>query len=309
MPDRFLGDADRALVDDAQWVAEVEPEILRLHSAGDAARALQLLRERRGPDGAALLPALEVETLEALGRLDEAARSARDAMRAAAARFDVSAVATFALQDARLLERSTFSEHARQVLSEALDAVQGPTVDRLRLLVAWLGLARRHGIPDRGALSPYGDETVRLARAIGPRGLAEVPGLLRDVAAEVGEHAPDLLDSALGTVGLDALAGGSVPKQLEALAASTDRRGTVIDLMQLAVNRPDNLAGQIDFHEVINQPRGRTGRALEEVLSMFGDTAAGLRTAVAADYQRESDAALMGESLATQRRWSPEQVD
>ena len=69
--------------------------------------------------------------------------------------------------------------------------------------------------------------------------------------------------------------------------------------------RTDIQAGGIDFRAVVNQPRGLTGRALVEVLSVFGDTAAGLRAAVTADYQRESDAVLTGESLADERHWSP----
>jgi hypothetical protein len=305
MPERFLDDSDRALVDDAQWVSEVEPEIRRLHAAGDAERALGLLHERRRPDGSSLLPALEIETLEALGRVGEAAETARAEARAAAERFDAPAAATFALHEARLLERSGSAEEAARVVQEALEAVEGVTLDRLRLLVGWLGLARRHGIPDPQAGSRI-DETIAITRALGPRALAEVPGLQRDIAAEVGEHAPDLLSTTLSTVGLDALKSGSVARELEVLAETTHQPDTIVDLLQIPVPRARDGGDRVEWREVVNQRRGVTGRGMVEVLNTFGDAAAGLRTAVTADYQREADAALMGESLAEELHWSPE---
>jgi len=57
--------------------------VTRLLSAGSAQRAVQLLAERRAPDGTSLSPSLEIEALEALGDLPAATAMARDNRRAA----------------------------------------------------------------------------------------------------------------------------------------------------------------------------------------------------------------------------------
>lgn len=105
-------------------------------------------------------------------------------------------------------------------------------------------------------------------------------------------------------MGLDALATGSVAHELQSLAESTHQPDTIVDLMQIPVPRTG--AAEVEWREVVNQRRGVTGRGIVEVFNTFGDAADDLRTAVTADYQRESDAALMGDSLAHELHWSPD---
>jgi hypothetical protein len=97
------------------------------------------------------------------------------------------------------------------VLREAIATVRTPGTDRLRLIVALLGLDRRAGEPQDETLV---DEAARLHETLGAEDLLRVPGLLRDLAAEIGAERPALPDEALRTIGLDATPEGTVPAGL-----------------------------------------------------------------------------------------------
>src|SRR5207247_10091017 len=114
-------------------------------------------------------------------------------------------VTTYTLHLARLLERDGQPAAAAAALGEALTTVREPATDRLRLLVALLGLWRRQGYPaGTGDYEACQAEAVRLYNALGDRQIRGVPGLLRDLAAEVSPAHPAILDDALGTLGVDA---------------------------------------------------------------------------------------------------------
>ena len=56
----------------------------------------------------------------------------------------------------------------------------------------------------------------------------------------------------------------------------------------------DRSGDGVAWQEIVSKPRGETGQAMLEVLKTFGSSADPLRSAVAADYQQEADAALLG---------------
>ena len=294
LPETYLSDDDRRLLGDAQWLDEARPQVARLLAAGDARQALELLAERRAPGGTSLLPALEIEALEASGDLTEAIIIARDNRRTASIANDPAEVTTYTLHLARLLERDGQPAAAATAVGEALTTVREPATDRLRLLVALLGLWRRQGYPaSAGSYEASQAEAVHLYNTLGDRQIKRVPGLLRDLAAEVSAAHPAILDDALGTIGVDASPGGPVPGALreldQSVAAERGTPGLVADLAQL-----DRSGDGVAWQEIVSKPRGETGQAMLEVLKTFGSSADPLRSAVAADYQQEADAALLG---------------
>jgi hypothetical protein len=121
-----------------------------------------------------------------------------------------------------------------------------------------------------------------------------VPGLLRDLAAEVSDIHAVVLDDALSLIGIDATAEGGVPAALSELdssmAAEHGSSGLVANLVRLNWSDDD----QVSWTAIANTPRGETGKALLDVFRTFGESADALRSAVAADYRQESDAALLG---------------
>jgi hypothetical protein len=234
--------------------------------------------------------------LESLGRFDEAITVARDERRAATAATDVEETITFSLHLARLLERTGRGTEGRDVLEVGLTAIREPRIDRLRLLTAWLGLDRRLGNAGKIRHTDF-QEALTINKRVGAAAGAKVPGLLRDLAAEVGAESLDVLTLALLTVGLDAYPSGSVPAALQDLDRRTTRagqsgRGTVADIARLSRS-----GDQVDWNEILRKPRGESGSAISEVLRTFGPSAGRLAEAVANDYQHESDAALLGGDL------------
>ena len=297
LPETYLSDDDRRLVGDAQWLDEARPQVTRLLAAGEARQALELLAERRGPGSSSLLPALEIEALEAIGDLTEAITIARDNRRTASIANNPAEVTTYSLHLARLLERDGDPTGAATAAGEALTTVREPATDRLRLLVALLALWRRQDYPTgTEEYEARRAEAVQLYNTLGDRQIRRVPGLLRDLAAEVSAAHPAILDNALGTIGVDALPGGAIPGALreldQSMATERGTPGLVADLAQL-----DRSADGVIWQGIASKPRGETGQAVLEVLNTFGSSADPLRSAVAADYQQEADAAFLGYQL------------
>src|SRR5262249_32707240 len=134
----------------------------------------------------------------------------------------------FTLHAARLLERMQGRAEAALELDEALEqarhlpATEPYMVMRLRLIVARLGLARR-GPPlsedDRKALvKPLVTEGVGLFAELPIRSIDQVPGLLRDLAAELGEGDPQILQAAFSSVGFQ-----GDPEEIAGAMADWDR--------------------------------------------------------------------------------------
>jgi hypothetical protein len=296
LPETYLSDSDRQLVDDARWSDEIHAQVLRLLSAGNPRQAMGLLSERRAPDGGSLLPSLEIEALEAMGELPAAVALTRDCRRAASIANDPAGVTTYTLHLARLQERGGDPTSAAAALEETLRSLRAPTVDRLRLLVTLLGLWRRQGHPPGWEHEPYLSEAVRLHDHLGNRQIRQVPGLLRDLAAEASATRPAILDDALKTIGVDASPGGPIPAALQALdesvAAERGTSGLVADIAQL-----DRSEKTVAWEEIVTKPRGETGRALLDVIRTFGPSADQMRSAVRAAYRAETDAAFFGERL------------
>jgi hypothetical protein len=299
LPRAFVGDDDRRLLDDAEWLEKVEPTVEAMLSSGRAQPALDLLLERRRSDGGPLLPLVEIEALEALDRLDDAIALARREAEVAALALDPAAVTDLSLQQCRLFERAGRPGESLAVLDRATAVSRPRSVDRLRLLVAWLGVARRNGLGTPADRQQRADEAVEIGRTATTRRLAEYPGLLRDLAAEVGDEAGDVLDTALRSVGFDAHLSGAVPDALKDLADSPERTSQVVDLLRL----DEDPEGSVEWRQVVNQNRADSGLGVAEVLSAFPQDTTPLREAVVNDYRSETDAAYRGIDQSEELRW------
>ena len=299
LPRAFVGDDDRRLLDDAEWLEKVEPTVGAMLSRGRAPEALELLRERRRADGGPLLPLVEIEALEALERLDEAIALAGREAEVAATALDPASVTDLSLQQCRLFERAGHPLESLAVLDRATAVSREHSVDRLRLLVSWLGVSRRNAIGTTDARRRCMDEAVDIGRTATTRRLEEYPGLLRDLAAEVGDEAGDVLDTALRSVGFDAHKSGDVPDALAELADSPARTSQVVDLLRL----DQDPRGTVEWRQVVNQNRADSGLGVAEVLSAFPKDAESLREAVLSDYRSEADAAYRGVDQSDELRW------
>ena len=216
---------------DNEWALVVRPAALRWMDSGQPVNALKLVRERRGADGYPLLPAIEVEALERLGRVTEALTLAEKERVRAERRVDADLVRTLITAQARILERIRRWDEAWTLLEElaAMDRARRRRTDaldddvRIRELVTLTSLLRiaRHekrlgGLARRVLTNmlhitrlkrrpgrPVDEitrETVDLAEATPRRLLTASPSLLRDLAAEIGANSPQILQLAVAAL-------------------------------------------------------------------------------------------------------------
>ncbi|MES2569356.1 MAG: hypothetical protein V4710_04795, partial [Verrucomicrobiota bacterium] len=174
-----------------EWEELAYTEATRLVATGNIDIALSTLQQRSERLRGSSLFALESRTYLLLGRRSEALEVARKGIRVAGS--------DFARRSADLALLAAFILEGDERYTEALSyAVEGTRLARsvayvpLRLLgkVRQLRLSRRLGL----AVEAYAITSVRkFARRWGPNKLASTPDVLRELAAEVGEHDAEVL--------------------------------------------------------------------------------------------------------------------
>jgi hypothetical protein len=203
----------RAEADDGQWRHSVRPAVESLLERGQSEEALQLLQERRGHDGRVLLPGLEIEALERLGRVSDALDLAETEQQRASGLGQDARVRDLILQQARLLERRSRFQEARGLLDRlarldrAARARSGVLDEEVRIrelvvLTSLLRITRQLNPPDRD-IETLRTETVELAERTPLRVLTRSPSLLRDLAAEIGDLSTRVLELATTVRGID----------------------------------------------------------------------------------------------------------
>ncbi|WP_410583155.1 CHAT domain-containing protein [Amycolatopsis sp. lyj-108] len=181
-----------------------------LVSAGNGEDALWELDEHVGrtDDESPVLSGLRVQALEQLGRYEEALSVAVVERKRLARTGAMQDFVLFTLHMARMDERLGQAARAKPYLLETLGQTRrlpptGPhLICRLSLLVCLLRL-RRYGLPLGESLADdLGTEAVTVADRLSIKEITVIPGLLRDLAAELGERSPRLLNAALRRIGL-----------------------------------------------------------------------------------------------------------
>lgn len=243
------------------------------------------------------LAAVRIQALELAARLYEALSVAVEARRRSVRAGTSADFFAFTVHVARLQERVGRLPEADALLTDALAQVRtlppGPAsqITRLVMVVCRLRLIR-HGVPAPPAAGEaLADEAVTLFHALPERLLADTPGLLRDLAAEVGLRSPDIQRAALRTVGLKATPGGALA---DALATVDERASADRGLDSGAA------AGTVDIDEdqdwgkwVAGKDRSDLGEQISHVVDAFPEAWAGPGAeAVTETYQQESDAAV-----------------
>jgi propane 2-monooxygenase small subunit len=232
--------------------------VQNLVAAGDiAAAGAELTRyEEETRDDSPSVQAYWVEVLELLGDLSGALQRADEQRRRAGRTGAALDLFEFTLHAARLLERMHGEAQAARELDGALEqARQLPRTEpyllmRLRLIVARLALARRQRNLPPGHDDPFKDlreEGFSLFEALAIRSIDRVPGLLRDLAAELGEQFPQILVAAFPAVGISAN-----PDQINEAMTKWDRTasaesGTTAGVLADAAGAGDDLIGGIDW--------------------------------------------------------------
>lgn len=203
----------RAEADDEQWRHSVRPSVESLLERRQFKEALERLRERRGRHGQVLLPDLEIEALERLGRLEEALRLAKvEQKRVSALGQDVE-VRELIVQEALILERMRRFGEAWRLLARLADMdrtarTRRPGLDEelvtreLVVLTSMLRIAR-HALRDDTAVQQLRSTTADLADEAPSRVLTRNPSLLRDLAAELGDASPRVLRLATEVRGVE----------------------------------------------------------------------------------------------------------
>ena len=189
--------------DDLSWARQAMLSARRLLDAGHADKALEIVTSRRSGTVRPFTAALEVEALAALRRFPEALDTATSILEWCA---DHGRTATFVdvgLLGARVAEDTRDFTRALDLLTE-VDAVARSAGDRIGLLTAEAAMLRIHrrGGTDRSAEAlDLRSRVIREAGTLTARERSRYPGLVRDLAAEVGTELPDLVRDALRSSG------------------------------------------------------------------------------------------------------------
>jgi hypothetical protein len=200
----------RATADDHEWRHSVEPAVRARIERGLLSEALELLRERRGADGRALLPVMEIEVLERLGWVTEALGLVAAERENACRRGSLTTMRELITHEARILERLSRWEAAMTLLGQlaGLDRERRARNSRLDddvrvrelvVLTSMLRIARHQGRDDP-EIEELRNETAELAGSTPGRLLTGIPSLLRDLAAEIGLASPGIMELAVATL-------------------------------------------------------------------------------------------------------------
>ncbi|AMW13729.1 hypothetical protein A4E84_32000 [Streptomyces qaidamensis] len=193
--------------DDDTWARQALRAGTACLAEGRAEETLLLLDER--PDhvgGDVELAALRIRALTVLGRMVEARELVEPALELASRLSDARGFVEIAVSGARIDEDLGRFGAARALLRQARRAAEPPGLGEalpLSVAVAELRLHRREDRADSVEARRLRDEVVERVSRLGSRERARHPALVRELAAEVGDHVPELVSQAARLLGVD----------------------------------------------------------------------------------------------------------
>ncbi|PNG18449.1 AAA family ATPase [Streptomyces cahuitamycinicus] len=193
--------------DDETWARQALRAGTACLADGRAEETLLLLDER--PDHVVQdveLAALRIRALAALGRMVEARELVEPVLELASRLSDARSFVEIAVSGARIDEDLGHFEAARALLRQARRAAEPLGLGEelpLSVAVAELRLYRRGDRADTVEARRLREEVVERVSRLGPRERARHPALVRELAAEVGDHVPELVSQAARLLGVD----------------------------------------------------------------------------------------------------------
>ncbi len=193
------------LASDRDWAQQTTRNVRAMLDDGATEAALAALQSRRTARLDYEIAALHVEALARAQRPDEALQRADAAERAATARGDARQAVRFRLLQAQLAEDLGRYDNALTLLTRARLTAQrhGDRLQELAAATSSLRVHRRQGDTDSPEVLGLRDEVLMTATTLPRRELRRSPGLLRDLAAEVGTALPWVVVEASKLIGLD----------------------------------------------------------------------------------------------------------
>lgn len=219
---------------------------------------------------------LRINVLDLLGLHGEALDVAATAQEKAARNGDTDDYFRLTAHILRLCELTGRLEDANTVAAEALQIAGNlpPTVShlrtRLQLVVQRLRFAR-HGAPvDDDTVGDLREQAILLHNLLGVRSVQQVPGLLRELAAEVGEHSLAVLVEALRSEGID-------PRDADQVRAQFAQDPRVTNALRQAMSSTDDRYALAKMVVLVlsfeGEPPEGTTRLLTELLQQEADDA------------------------------------
>ncbi len=209
--------------DDEAWAQQAARHARQQLDSGDAAGALTLARERQSAAVRPLMDPIVIEALAVLGRpagaLQQVDRTVKWASESAAWPTFVEA----SVLGARIAEDAQRWKKAINLLSAARDIAHDDDDPILQLAagVAILRVRRRSGARATKASAALHDDVLAEGRSLRTADRRKNPTLVRDLAAEFGLEAPDLVQAATELVGIDLAT--SAGRELITSLSSEDR--------------------------------------------------------------------------------------
>ena len=212
----------RAAEDDS-WAEQAARLCRQRLTSGDVEGALNLARERVSDRVRPLMDPIVIEALATLGRTNDALAQADETMNWAAKNGQSQTYIAVSVMAARIAEDAGDWKRALDLLQAARDVTEEDPDPIMHLAagVAMLRVQRRSETKPTKADIALRAAVLYEGRALRPSQRRRNPTLIRDLAAEFGAEAPDLVSAATELVGVDL--GSDAGSELIGSLSSEDR--------------------------------------------------------------------------------------